>query len=42
MGYDGWASVECNLSGPADEVLPRAAAFLRRVMAEATSAPATV
>jgi sugar phosphate isomerase/epimerase len=42
MGYDGWASIECNLSGPADEVLPRAAAFLRGVMADAATWPARV
>jgi sugar phosphate isomerase/epimerase len=29
IGYDGWASLECNLSGEADEVLPRSVAFLR-------------
>ena len=29
MGYDGWASMECNLSGPADDVLPAAVDFLR-------------
>jgi sugar phosphate isomerase/epimerase len=29
VGYDGWASLECNLSGEADEVLPRSVAFLR-------------
>ena len=29
MGYDGWASMECNLSGPPDEVLPASLAFLR-------------
>lgn len=29
MGYDGWASMECNLSGDPDVVLPAAAAFLR-------------
>ena len=28
-GYDGYASLECNLSGPADEVLPAAVRFLR-------------
>ena len=27
--YDGYASLECSLSGPADEVLPAAVAFLR-------------
>jgi sugar phosphate isomerase/epimerase len=35
-GYDGHASLECNLSGPAERVLPQAAAFLReRIAAEA-------
>ena len=35
-GYDGWASIECHLSGPAEEVLPRAAEFLRdRIAANA-------
>jgi sugar phosphate isomerase/epimerase len=29
IGYDGWASMECNLSGDAEEVLPRSVAFLR-------------
>ena len=29
MGYDGWASLECLLSGPAEEVLPASLAFLR-------------
>src|SRR5215213_9065855 len=27
MGYDGWASMECHLSGPAGEVLPVAVDF---------------
>jgi sugar phosphate isomerase/epimerase len=30
IGYRGWATMECNLSGPAERVLPEAAAFLRR------------
>ena len=34
-GYDGHASLECNLSGPAETVLPRAATFLRERMAAA-------
>lgn len=34
-GYDGYASLECNLSGPADEVLPAAARFLRQQIADA-------
>jgi sugar phosphate isomerase/epimerase len=29
LGYDGWASMECNLSGEPDRVLPAAVAFLR-------------
>jgi sugar phosphate isomerase/epimerase len=33
--YDGWATMECNLSGPADAVLPRAVAFLRERIAAA-------
>ena len=33
IGYDGWATMECNLSGPADEVLPVAARFLRERIA---------
>jgi sugar phosphate isomerase/epimerase len=39
-GYAGWASMECNLSGPADEVLPRSAAFVRDAMARAGVSPA--
>jgi sugar phosphate isomerase/epimerase len=35
MRYDGWASMECSLSGPADEVLPTAVRFLREQMARA-------
>ncbi|MDQ3691160.1 MAG: sugar phosphate isomerase/epimerase [Chloroflexota bacterium] len=38
MGYEGWASMECNLSGPADEVLPAAVEFLRARIAEAATA----
>jgi sugar phosphate isomerase/epimerase len=29
LRYEGWASMECNLSGEADRVLPSAVAFLR-------------
>ena len=29
LGYDGWASMECNLSGDPDLVLPPAVEFLR-------------
>jgi sugar phosphate isomerase/epimerase len=35
MGYSGWASMECQLSGPADQVLPRALAFVRERLAAA-------
>ncbi len=35
MRYDGWASMECSLSGPADEVLPTAVRFLLEQMARA-------
>ena len=34
-GYHGWASLECNLSGPAVDVLPPSVAFLRESMARA-------
>lgn len=30
IGYDGWLAMECTLSGPAHEVLPRVATLLRR------------
>lgn len=30
FGYDGWASMECNLSGDAEAVLPASVAFVRR------------
>jgi len=30
IGYRGWATMECNLSGPPERVLPEAAAFLRQ------------
>ncbi len=29
IGYDGWLAMECRLSGPAHDVLPRVAALLR-------------
>ncbi len=32
LGYQGYASLECSLSGPAEEVLPVAARFLRAHM----------
>jgi sugar phosphate isomerase/epimerase len=35
MGYDCWATLECQLSGPAEEVLPRALAFVRERLAVA-------
>jgi sugar phosphate isomerase/epimerase len=35
IGYDGWASMECHLSGDADEVLPAAVRYVRRRMEEA-------
>ncbi len=35
LGYDGYASLECSLSGPADEVLPAAVRFLRERIAVA-------
>jgi sugar phosphate isomerase/epimerase len=36
IGYDGWATMECNLSGPAEYVLPAAASFVRgRIAARA-------
>ena len=35
VGYDGYVVIECRtLSGPADEVLPRSAEYLRRIMTE--------
>ena len=30
IGYDGWLAMECGLSGPAREVLPRVSALLKR------------
>ncbi len=38
MRYDGFASMECRLSGPADDVLPAAVAFLRERIAAAEAA----
>jgi sugar phosphate isomerase/epimerase len=38
IGYDGWASMECNLSGDPELVLPAAVAFLRRHLERAESA----
>ena len=37
IGYEGWATMECNLSGPAEVVLPAAVAFVRERIA--TTAP---
>ncbi|HEV7809215.1 MAG TPA: sugar phosphate isomerase/epimerase family protein [Candidatus Limnocylindrales bacterium] len=36
-GYDGWTSMECHLSGPAEDVLPVAVAFIRSKIAAADS-----
>lgn len=30
IGYDGWLAMECHLSGPVEDVLPRVAVLLRR------------
>ena len=38
LGYDGVASMECNLSGPAEDVLPAAVRFLRERIAAAAVA----
>jgi sugar phosphate isomerase/epimerase len=38
MGYDGYASMECDLSGPAEDVLPAAVAFLRETIEAAQTA----
>ena len=35
IGYQGWASMECNLSGPPDEVLPAAVRFIRAAIERA-------
>jgi sugar phosphate isomerase/epimerase len=40
MRYDGFASMECNLSGPGEDVLPAAVRFLRARMTEAEDAVA--
>ncbi len=40
MGYDGYASLECNLSGPGETVLPQAVRFLRDGIAQAEGAAA--
>ena len=38
MGYDGYASMECNLSGPGEQVLPDAVRFLRGTIERAEAA----
>ncbi|HXG40809.1 MAG TPA: sugar phosphate isomerase/epimerase family protein [Candidatus Limnocylindrales bacterium] len=38
IGYAGWASLECNLSGPAEAVLPGSVAYLRERIAAAEEA----
>jgi sugar phosphate isomerase/epimerase len=38
LGYDGWASMECNLSGDPERVLPAAVAFLRGHLERAAAA----
>lgn len=40
-GYTGWASMECDLSGDPERVLPAAVAYLRSHIERATSARAT-
>jgi sugar phosphate isomerase/epimerase len=43
IAYDGYASMECNLSGPAEQVLPAAVDFLReRIAAAGDSGARTV
>ncbi len=39
IGYDGWGSMECNLSGDPEQVLPPAAAFLRGHIERAAAVP---
>ncbi len=34
IGYDGYCALECNLSGRADEILPRTAQFIRSLWSE--------
>jgi sugar phosphate isomerase/epimerase len=41
MDYDGYASMECNLSGPAETVLPVAVQYLRARIASASAAVAS-
>lgn len=40
MGYDGWASMECNLSGEPEQVLPPAVEYLRARLGDAERAAA--
>ncbi len=40
IGYEGWTTMECNLSGPAEEVLPAAARFVRERIAATAPMPA--
>lgn len=41
IGFDGWLSFECNLSGPWDETLPAALDFVRSGLERARTASAT-
>jgi sugar phosphate isomerase/epimerase len=41
IGYAGWASMECNLSGPPEDVLPEAVAFVRGAIDRAATAMTT-
>jgi len=41
LGYDGWASMECNLSGDPEEVLPATVAFLRAHLERAAGSAET-
>lgn len=41
LGYGGWASMECNLSGDAERVLPPAVAFLRAHLERAAGTAAS-
>jgi sugar phosphate isomerase/epimerase len=37
IGYEGWLSLECRLSGPAEQVLPASAEYLRRIWDESAT-----
>lgn len=39
IGYDGWLSLECRLSGPPEDVLPASARFVRSMWEEAGDEP---